>query len=97
MSRRPESQNDYIRVIGKEATVKLCAEYGGESIYVPKLESILDQRSAEIIRDYNGYNVRMLAKRYNLTERRIYQIVQGAGIQQLDGQLSLDDMLRAKD
>lgn len=94
MGRKPTNHLEIGRIIGMEAALKLCAEYGGEDIYIPKLENVMDNSSAQIVREYNGYNVRELSRRYNLTERRIYQIVQGVGIKQIDGQITFDDMAK---
>ncbi|MAD76898.1 MAG: transcriptional regulator [Rheinheimera sp.] len=49
---------------------------GGTSIYIPKgvgLDAIL--KHSKIYQDFRGNNHAELAKKYNLSEQRIYQII----------------------
>jgi Mor family transcriptional regulator len=86
---------DIARVIGEDAMRKLCREYGGEVIYIPKLDSIDGLATARRIReDYNGANAVLLARRHNLSVRRIQQIVEGTN-PRLPGQMDIDDFLKS--
>lgn len=63
--------------IGEEAAKALCRAFGGEALYIPKIETLEKISQQEAIRKaYNGANVRQLAKQYNLTPRRVQQIVE---------------------
>ena len=73
----PESYRDVARVIGVENAVKLSAVVGGLGYYFPQLEGILRKRRDEYIRrEFNGNNHRELAKKFNLTERWVREIVE---------------------
>lgn len=77
MAQYPESYYSIAEIIGEDAARKLCEAYGGEAIYIPKVESLLAvERVAQIRQEYNGQNVTKLAKKYKLTERRVQQIVE---------------------
>lgn len=87
--RLPESYQGLVETIGEEAARKLCRMYGGESLYIPKADTIeRADRRERIIRAYNGSNVRALAEQYDLTPRRIRQIV-GDATPVIDGQIDL--------
>lgn len=77
MAQYPESYYSIAEIIGEDAARKLCEVYGGEAIYIPKVESLMAvERLALIRREYNGRNVAALAKKHNLTERRVQQMVE---------------------
>ncbi|MNN93011.1 Mor transcription activator family protein [compost metagenome] len=57
--------------------IKLVKMSGGDEIYLPTLDyfkrPIRDKRIKE---EYNGYNEKLLARKYELSERRIREIVE---------------------
>lgn len=95
MGREPTMHLDIARVIGEDAMRKLCREFGGDVIYIPKIDSIDGLSAARRIReDYNGVNAAQLARRHNLSLRRIQQIVEGSAAR-LPGQIDMEDLLRS--
>lgn len=55
---------------------KLCQDYGGSILYIPKDDAfICAQRDAEIWAAFDGTNHHDLAERHGLTLMRIYQIL----------------------
>ncbi len=73
----PESYREVALAIGVENAVKLSSVVGGLGYYFPQLEGILRKKRDECIRrEFNGTNHRELAKRYNLTERWVREIVE---------------------
>jgi len=93
MPKYPESYNTIVEIIGESAARKLCEELGGDTIYLPKPESLDAADKAERIRaEYTGTNIKELALKYNLTRMRVYQLVEGI-FPQLDGQINIDDLL----
>jgi Mor family transcriptional regulator len=89
---RPPTE-DLVRVIGMDATIRLCTEYGGTPLYVPKVDGlVVANRRAEILAEYNGYNVRKLAAKYRLTIRAVEMMVQGVRPPEINGQLTLQDI-----
>lgn len=84
-----EKNKEIAEVIGIENLLKLSKTYGGESLYINKYEEVIkNRRDKNIKNEYNRYNVKKLASKYNLTEKRIKQIVQDLG---MENQISLFD------
>lgn len=72
----PEDCRQIAEVIGLEALVRLVKAYGGETLYLPKADRLaIGARNREIRKNFNGRNYRELARRYNLTETWIREIV----------------------
>lgn len=72
----PESYREVACVIGVENAVKLSSVVGGLGYYFPQLDGILRKKRDECIRrEFNGNNHRELAKKFNLTERWVREIV----------------------
>lgn len=73
----PESYQTVAEIIGKENTIKLARHLGGVPVYFPKLDTLIQRKRDERIRqEFNGVNHRDLARKYDLTERWIREIVQ---------------------
>ena len=53
----PETYQNLVRVIGMDAALRLCGEYGGSVLYIPKLDRLQASRRIERIRaEWNGRN-----------------------------------------
>jgi Mor family transcriptional regulator len=62
--------------IGLSAAEHIRANWSGQSLYLPKgVQYDLSRRDVEIFERFNGTNHEVLAREYNLTVMRIYQIV----------------------
>lgn len=67
---------DVARSTMREIAHKLCQDYRGTLVYVPKDDDFLcAARDADIWAAFNGTNHQELADRYDLTPMRIYQII----------------------
>ena len=63
-------------LIGIENTLKLAELLGGETIYFPSPTALSRLvRNKRIQEEFNGYNERSLARKYNLSTKRISQLV----------------------
>jgi Mor family transcriptional regulator len=83
----PETYRQVAEVIGVESAVKLSRTLGGLNFYFPQIETLLRKKRDQIIRrDFNGRNHRELARRYNLSEVWVREIVDARTI---DNQPSL--------
>lgn len=74
----PEPYRSYIDMIGLENFQQLIEKYGGTKIYIPKpglLERIVTDH--KIRSEYNGKNISELSRKYDLTRRTIYKILEG--------------------
>lgn len=90
----PNQYQELVRVIGLEATVRLCREYGGTDTYIPKVDGLLAAKQRELIRrEWNGYNGEALARKYGVSVRWIRKIVEGDKSPVIPGQMSVEDFL----
>ena len=72
----PEFYQDLAEIIGLENTLKAAQKLGGLVYYFPKLDKILlEKRDALIKNEFNGINYRDLARKYELSERQIREII----------------------
>lgn len=77
-SELPEAHRKFAEVIGVEAALRLCEEFGGSSPYVPTNDAIykVAVRNREICRRYLlGAKVGQLARQYGVSERSVLRIV----------------------
>ncbi|ALA68822.1 hypothetical protein GT50_00465 [Geobacillus stearothermophilus 10] len=92
----PEPYYQMAKEIGVEATLKIAKLFGGTKIYLPKHDTALQTvRDRQIRKEYNGYNCKELAIKYNLTENWVRSIVRGKNAAEDLDQLTLfgDDEL----
>ena len=62
--------------IGFAVAERIREHWGGQPIYLPKgVQYEFDKRDIEVFERFNGRNHSALAREYNLTVMRIYQIV----------------------
>lgn len=72
----PEVYQEMAELIGVESTVNLAQIYAGTSVYFPKLErALLTLRNQAICREFDGANIRQLARRWGLSARHVRHIV----------------------
>lgn len=75
----PEEYRDIVDAIGMEAFVHLTLLCGGQTLYVPKRESLeRGSRDRDIRALFNGSNYRSLAAQFRLSERQIRKIINGS-------------------
>lgn len=87
----PERYQEVVRIIGVEKFAELGEYARGDEIYFPKPETIIaPARNRRIKKEYNGYNSRELAEKYDLTTRQIENIIKDEPV---IGQLSIFDYL----
>ena len=78
MSDIPEEYRDIVDTIGMEAFTQLTLLCGGQSLYIPKRESLeRNARDREIRARFDGGNYRALAAQFRLSERQIRKIING--------------------
>lgn len=76
------------KILGMEKFIDLCYILSGMAFYVPKFDSIAGgARDRLITREFNGGNYAELAKKYDLTEVWVRQIVNRDKL--MKGQLTL--------
>ena len=74
----PEECRDIVETIGMEAFVQLTLLCGGQTLYIPKRESLERcARDRDIRARFDGSNYRALATQFRLSERQIRKIING--------------------
>ena len=69
-------QRDLAETIGIDAYLKLVKDRGGTTIYIAKADKIENiKRDIRIVKEFNGYNEKFLALKYNLSDRTIREIL----------------------
>lgn len=72
----PEIYRDVVDKVGIKAALALGEEFGGMSLYLPKIETALRRwRDRNIKVEFDGTNVVKLARKYKVTPSRIRQIL----------------------
>lgn len=67
---------DQLRPIGFACESRWVREFRGQQVYVRgKSGAAIEERNAQIRADFNGTNHSMLAKKYSISTRQIYEIV----------------------
>lgn len=85
-----ETYRPVVEIIGIERFIELSEYARGDQLYFPKTETIIaPARNRRIKAEYNGYNEKELADKYELTVRHISNILKDEPIY---GQMSLEDM-----
>ncbi|MDY7001973.1 MAG: Mor transcription activator family protein [Thermodesulfobacteriota bacterium] len=74
---RPGPRHRLSRLLGRKNARRLAQTYAGETLKIPKPDAVLRQiREKDILRrKKNGEPVSRLARDYNLTHRRVMQIL----------------------
>jgi Mor family transcriptional regulator len=72
----PEDIALMIDLAGRPAVARLLATFAGIQVYFPSLkQSCARYRAARILKEFDGTNQRVLARRYGLSERRVYELL----------------------
>lgn len=71
-----EAYQEFAEAIGIKSFLELCKQYGGTSVYIPKLDTMIRPARDELIcKEYNRVNCRELAHKYGLSQTQIRKIV----------------------
>ena len=75
----PDEYRDIVDAIGMESFIHLALLCGGQTLYIPKRESLeRSARDRDIRAMFNGSNYRSLATQFRLSERQIRKIINGS-------------------
>lgn len=76
VERFPEPYQTMAREVGIRNMLKLARFFAGTGMYFPKLDdTLMALRNERIRAEFNGFNHKELARKYDLTERWIYEIL----------------------
>ncbi len=72
----PDSHRPIVELIGLEKFILLCEYAMGDELYFLRVDKILmPARNRRIRKEYNGYNKKELAQKYDLTIQQIKNII----------------------
>lgn len=72
-----ENHREIAEIIGIRNFIRMCSLLGGLKFYIPKCDHLLTPlRNQMILEEYNGYNVRHLARKYNISVTWVSKIVE---------------------
>lgn len=90
-----EKYRPIVEIIGIEKFVELSDYAKGDELYFPKVENVTaPARNRRIKAEWNGYNSKELADKYNLTVKQISNILKDVP---LIGQQSIFDWMESKE
>ncbi len=67
--------NDIANLLGMDAALKLHAAYRGQQITFPVQLFTKEFIAAQIVNEYNGYNLKQLATKFGYSEKWIRKIL----------------------
>ncbi len=65
---------DDAKTLGWDAAILVNTELAGQQTYFPR-RHLVSQRDRKIYQEFTGENHAILAKKHNMTERQIYNII----------------------
>lgn len=75
----PTPYSQILEKYGIDAVIFLSKLVGGSYMYFPKIERLCTyKRNIEIKKEYNGFNIKELAKKHGVTDIRIRQILKNS-------------------
>ncbi|MDE6232502.1 MAG: Mor transcription activator family protein [Lachnospiraceae bacterium] len=84
-----------VDIVGIRKFIELSNYARGDELYFPKVENVISPaRNRRIKKEYNGYNEKELADRYNLTVKQIQHIMRD---EPPAGQMSLEDWMNTEE
>jgi Mor family transcriptional regulator len=73
-----EPFDEIMRLYGYDAIRTLCDYFGGSTVYIPSLQTVLKRcLEREAVSEFNGGNYAQLAHKYGFSERHLRRIVNG--------------------
>lgn len=70
-------KNKQAKLTGEELVLLLVHHYGGQVLYLPRATTFKNfVRDQQIYEEFNGHNTKALCQKFDLSEPRIYQIIQ---------------------
>lgn len=74
----PQAHRKLSEVVGIEAAIALCEEWGGSTLYIPTMDAVYDAARRKLIRAEfaRGTGTKRLARKYGTTERTVQRMVE---------------------
>lgn len=91
-----EQHRELADIIGIENLIALANYYGGTQIYIPQVEMLVKNvKYKAIVEEFDGFNIKQLAKKYDVSESTVYRLVRDKivsnAVKQIEGQMDFSD------
>lgn len=91
-----EQHRELAEIVGIENLIALSNHFGGMQLYIPQTDKLIkNAKYKAIIEEFDGFNIKKLAKKYYVSESTVYRLVRSQIVsnskKQLDGQMSIND------
>lgn len=91
-----EQHQELANIIGIDNLLELAAHFGGTQIYIPQIDKLVKNvKYKKIIEEFDGFNIRQLSQKYNVSESTVYRLVRdkivSSAVKQIEGQMSFSD------
>jgi len=84
------------RAFGRRVADMLAEDWGGSNVYIPKnMASRFRNRDATLYREYRGDNIAELAKKYGITQQRVYAVIKAERARRTHCQMALPGLAEA--
>ncbi len=91
-----EQHKEIAEIIGIQNLIALSKHFGGTQIYIPQMEQLIKNvKYKAITEEFNGCNIKYLAKKYGVSESTIYRLIRDKivtnSVKQIEGQMDFSD------
>lgn len=91
-----EQHRELAEIIGIDNLLALSKHFGGMQLYIPQTDKLMKNvKYKAIMAEFDGMNIKKLAKKYDVSESTVYRLVRDQIISQSkrlpDGQMSIND------
>lgn len=91
-----EQYQEIANIIGIDNLLELASYFGGTQIYIPSTDKLVKNvKYKNIIEEFDGFNIRQLAKKYDVSESTVYRLVRdkivSSAVKQIEGQMDFSD------
>lgn len=91
-----EQHRELAEIIGIDNLIALSKHLGGSQLYIPQMDKLIKNvKYKAIIEEFDGMNIKKLARKYEVSESTVYRLVRDQIISNSkklpDGQINLSD------
>ncbi len=91
-----EQHQELAEVIGIDNLIALANRFGGTQLYIPQPDKLVkNAKYKAIIEEFNGFNIKTLSKKYDVSESTVYRLVREKIKRNInkppEGQMNLQD------
>lgn len=93
-----EQHRELAEIIGIDNLIALSKHFGGMQLYIPQADKLIKNvKYKAIMEEFDGMNIKKLARKYDVSESTVYRLVRDQIISNSkrlpDGQMNISDYL----